>query len=82
MEETITWIEPYDYCYEVPITVDVNVMSSFSEFYIHLLGFVNYKLYSDAGLSYPPLLKTQNEPDHHLDYYEERAIYIWSDWNH
>ena len=40
----------------MPVTVDVNVMSSFSEFYIHLLGFVNYKLYSDAGLSYPPLV--------------------------
>ena len=37
-------------------------MGTFTEFYMGLLKFINYKLYSDLGLSYPmaPLPITNN----------------------
>lgn len=34
--------------------VDINVMRTFTEFYAHLLGFINYKLFSSIGIAYPP----------------------------
>ena len=37
-----------------PADVDFKIMATFLEFYTTLLGFVNYKLYSDLGLIYPP----------------------------
>jgi pescadillo protein len=34
--------------------VDYKIMMSFGEFYEALLRFVNFKLYKDAGMEYPP----------------------------
>jgi pescadillo protein len=36
-------------------------MLTFLEFYHAMLGFVNYKLYSDANYRYPPLLDAKLE---------------------
>lgn len=38
----------------MPIDVDYRVMSTFLDFYITLMKFVNYKLYNMEGLEYPP----------------------------
>jgi pescadillo protein len=38
----------------MPFDIDYNIMMSFGEFYQALLRFVNFKLYKDAGLEYPP----------------------------
>lgn len=38
----------------MPIDVDYRVMSTFLDFYITLIKFVNYKLYVMEGLQYPP----------------------------
>ncbi|KAL6264865.1 hypothetical protein P5V15_005077 [Pogonomyrmex californicus] len=56
--QTITWIVPHHFCFE-PQTkdeVDFKVMSTFVEFYIVMLGFVNYRLYHTLNLHYPPKL--------------------------
>ena len=37
----------------MPFDIDYKVMGTFTEFYMALLKFVNYKLYSDIGLPYP-----------------------------
>jgi hypothetical protein len=37
-------------------------MLSFLELYTNLLKFVNYKLYKDIGLNYPPPLESVDEP--------------------
>jgi len=37
----------------LPFDVDYKVMGTFLEFYIGLLKFVNFKLFSDVGLEYP-----------------------------
>ena len=41
-------------CLQGPADVDFKIMATFLEFYTTLLGFVNYRLYTDLGLIYPP----------------------------
>jgi pescadillo len=54
---------PYKYPPNLPIDVDYRVMSTFLDFYIVLLKFVLYKLYSSQNLQYPPSVKdTTDEP--------------------
>ncbi|XP_032676556.1 pescadillo homolog [Odontomachus brunneus] len=54
--QTITWIVPHHFCFEPQAKneVDFKVMSTFVEFYIVMLGFVNYRLYHSLNLYYPP----------------------------
>ncbi|CAF3891872.1 unnamed protein product [Rotaria sp. Silwood2] len=54
--EIITWIIPHKLGHKNPADVDFKIMATFLEFYTTLLGFVNFKLYSDMGLIYPPKL--------------------------
>jgi pescadillo len=46
---------------QVPPDVDLRVMMTFLELYQTLLGFVFFKLYTDAGLVYPPPLDTKKD---------------------
>ena len=54
--QAITWIVPHHFCFEPQsrAEVDFKVMSTFVEFYITMLGFVNYRLYHTQNLYYPP----------------------------
>ncbi|KAG8921559.1 mRNA-binding ribosome synthesis protein nop7 [Tulasnella sp. 417] len=61
MGETVTWVAPYQFMQKIPMDVDFRVMRSFLEFYKTLLGFVFYKLYTDAGLVYPPPLDLKKD---------------------
>lgn len=61
--ELITWLVPYQFLQNVPIGVDFRVMLTFLEFYQTLLGFVNFKLYSELNLKYPPMSHQQLEDD-------------------
>ncbi|KIO21581.1 hypothetical protein M407DRAFT_80240 [Tulasnella calospora MUT 4182] len=61
MGETVTWVAPYQFMQKIPMDVDFRVMRSFLEFYKTLLGFAFYKLYSDAGLVYPPPLDLKKD---------------------
>ncbi|CAG8703668.1 2605_t:CDS:2, partial [Acaulospora morrowiae] len=54
--QVITWLVPYQFSQRVPDDVDFRVMLTFLEFYQTLIGFVNFKLYTDSNLSYPPKL--------------------------
>ncbi|XP_012152384.2 pescadillo homolog [Megachile rotundata] len=56
--QTITWIVPHHFCFEpqAKLDVDFKIMSTFVEFYITMLGFVNYRLYHTLNLYYPPKL--------------------------
>lgn len=54
--QPVTWIEPYEFKLKVPTNVDLKIMANFLEFYETLLGFVNFKLYHDQNLAYPPKL--------------------------
>ena len=51
----LTWIEPHHRFAQQPtMIVDYRVMLSFLELYEAVLTFVNFKLYHDLGLTYPP----------------------------
>ncbi|OXU26295.1 hypothetical protein TSAR_014005 [Trichomalopsis sarcophagae] len=54
--QTITWIVPHQFGFEPQKKneVDFKIMSTFVEFYIIMLGFVNYRLYHSLNLFYPP----------------------------
>ncbi|PFH54627.1 hypothetical protein AMATHDRAFT_134859 [Amanita thiersii Skay4041] len=56
MDQPVTWLVPYQFTQHIPLDVDVRVMLTFLELYQTLLGFVFYKLYTDADLVYPPPL--------------------------
>jgi pescadillo protein len=47
----------------MPFDIDYNVMDTFLDFYKALIRFVNYKLYNDVGLSYPPERMDQDSKD-------------------
>ncbi|KAI0735268.1 Pescadillo N-terminus-domain-containing protein [Earliella scabrosa] len=60
-DQTVTWLVPYQFTQTIPVDVDVRVMLTFLELYQTLLGFVFFKLYTDAGLVYPPPLDTKKD---------------------
>ncbi|KAG8227097.1 hypothetical protein J437_LFUL007434 [Ladona fulva] len=54
--QTVTWIVPHHFSFKPheKNEVDFSVMSHFVEFYIIMLGFVNFRLYHSLNLIYPP----------------------------
>lgn len=52
--QTVTWLAPHQFAQELPPEVDFRVMLTFLEFYRAMVKFVNYRLYADLGLEYPP----------------------------
>lgn len=63
--QTITWVVPYQFSQDVPTDVDFRVMLTFLEFYRTLVGFVNFKLYNEINMTYPP--KIDETGGFHLD---------------
>ncbi|KAJ6604337.1 Pescadillo N-terminus-domain-containing protein [Mycena vulgaris] len=61
MDQTVTWLVPYQFTQSIPADVDVRVMLTFLELYQTLLGFVYFKLYTDSGLVYPPPLDAKKD---------------------
>jgi len=59
----VTWLAPHQFAQNLPGEVDFRVMLTFLEFYRTLVKFVNFKLYSDLGMAYPP--KRQQKQDEH-----------------
>uniref|UniRef100_A0A0K8TCD2 Pescadillo homolog n=1 Tax=Lygus hesperus TaxID=30085 RepID=A0A0K8TCD2_LYGHE len=63
--QLITWIMPHQFSFE-PQTkedVDFRIMSTFVQFYIVLLGFVNFRLYHVMNLHYPPRVRRVEETE-------------------
>ena len=55
MGQNITWVVPYKFTSKLPFEVDYTVMNTFIEFYMASLKFVNFKLFSDFQMEYPPV---------------------------
>lgn len=72
MGQQVTWIQPYAFNQRLPFDLDYKVIGTFREFYVALLRFINFKLYSDLGLSYPPKLTGLNDEELYLDTNEIR----------
>lgn len=56
--QDITWLVPYKFSQQVPSDVDFRIMLTFLEFHQTFIGFVNYRLYTELGLVYPPKIDT------------------------
>lgn len=54
MGQEITFIVPHKFSFYQQQDIDYSVMRTFTEFYITLLGFANYKLLTSANFHYPP----------------------------
>ncbi|KAK9367752.1 Pescadillo N-terminus-domain-containing protein [Lipomyces kononenkoae] len=52
--QEVVWLVPFKFPQNVPTDVDFRIMSTFLEFYTTLIQFVLYRLYTDAGIVYPP----------------------------
>ncbi|KAH3669073.1 hypothetical protein OGAPHI_001669 [Ogataea philodendri] len=52
--QEVIWLVPFKFPQNIPSDIDFRIMLTFLEFYSTLLHFVLYKLYTDAGLVYPP----------------------------
>jgi pescadillo protein len=59
--QKITWIVPHKFNHDGQSDVDYKVMLTFLDFYQTLAKFVNYKLYHDLGLAYPPQINLDRE---------------------
>eukprot|EP00933_Yihiella_yeosuensis_P012687 TRINITY_DN12170_c0_g2_i1.p1 TRINITY_DN12170_c0_g2~~TRINITY_DN12170_c0_g2_i1.p1 ORF type:complete len:605 (+),score=169.49 TRINITY_DN12170_c0_g2_i1:131-1945(+) len=54
MGQSVTWLAPHQFAQELPPEVDFRVMLTFLEFYRAMLKFINFRLYADMGMEYPP----------------------------
>ncbi|QPG96148.1 mRNA-binding ribosome synthesis protein nop7 [Epichloe festucae Fl1] len=52
--EQVLWLVPYKFNQRIVGDIDFRIMGTFVEFYMTLLGFVNFRLYTSIGLKYPP----------------------------
>ncbi|EPE09570.1 pescadillo [Ophiostoma piceae UAMH 11346] len=52
--EDVMWLVPYKFNQRVVGDIDFRIMGTFIEFYMTLLSFVNFRLYTAVGLKYPP----------------------------
>ncbi|CAG9585245.1 unnamed protein product [Danaus chrysippus] len=73
--QTITWIVPHHFSFKPQNKdeVDFKIMSTFVEFYIMVLGFVNFKLFHSLNLVYPPKLTAGLNSDAEKDLVDEKA---------
>ena len=59
--QDILWLVPYKFVQRITRDVDFRIMGTFVEFYITLLGFVNFRLYTSIGLIYPPKFNASSD---------------------
>lgn len=64
----VTWVVPHSTSgsYKAPQDVDFKIMTTFVEFYVTLMGFVNYKLFQSVNLFYPPRVRPSSKEVPHL----------------
>ncbi|KAL7716730.1 Pescadillo-like protein [Entamoeba marina] len=56
----VNWMVPHQFSIEKNEAVDFKVLHDFLSFYVVLMKFVNYKLYTSVGLVYPPKITIIN----------------------
>ncbi|PAV79646.1 hypothetical protein WR25_08716 [Diploscapter pachys] len=56
--EKITWLVPHERGVPPASRIDISVLVTFAEFYVVMMGFVNFRLYQLLGLYYPPQIQT------------------------
>jgi len=62
MGNEITWLCPFNYPQKLSFEIDYEIMLSFLELYTNLMKFINFKLFKDIGIAYPPPIENIDEP--------------------
>ena len=60
--QKITWLTPFSHPQKLTYEVDYEIMMNFLELYTNLMKFVNFKLFKDIGLQYPPPAENADLP--------------------
>lgn len=63
MGQPVTWIVPHEFTTPVPTDVDFSVMMTFLEFYMTLMRFVNFRLFTRLGWEYPQKFITEESQE-------------------
>lgn len=66
--QDITFIMPHKFSFIQQQDIDYSVMRTFTEFYITLLGFINYKLLTSANFHYPPKVVISQKINDQINY--------------
>ncbi|KAJ3303040.1 mRNA-binding ribosome synthesis protein nop7 [Blyttiomyces sp. JEL0837] len=59
--QDVTWVVPHSFSQDTPPDVDFRIMGTFLELHETLVKFVNYRLYRDLNLAYPPTVDDRRE---------------------
>ena len=59
--QVVTWNTPYNFSQQLPHDVDYRVLLTFLDFYETCIKFINFKLYHDVDLYYPPKIDQNKE---------------------
>ncbi|KCV69114.1 hypothetical protein H696_04530 [Fonticula alba] len=59
--QPVTWVVPYQFTQNPPSQIDFRVMRTFLELHVTMLGFINFKLFHDEGLHYPPVVDVERD---------------------
>lgn len=57
----ITWLVPHSIMQNIPANVDFKIMMTFLQFYETFARFMNFKLYKDEKIAYPPVFGDDDE---------------------
>ena len=57
----ILWLQPHQFNPPRARSVDYRVMKTFLDFYVYLVGFINFRLFQSINLVYPPKLANSDE---------------------
>lgn len=74
MGQQITWISPHPFVVPKMADIDAKVIRSFTEFYIHLLGFVNFRLYKQNSILYPPRVSSDQVNASAAESFDEETL--------
>lgn len=62
--QTITWVIPHAFNLELPLDIDIRVMTTFLELYHSLVSFINFRLFKEIGWGYPSIVMDEdNSPN-------------------
>lgn len=80
--QTITFIVPHKFSFPERSDIDYSVMRTFTEFYINLLGFVNFRLFQSLNIYYPPKLNIDRKCKESDVKYTEGTEFLDRAWEH
>lgn len=74
MGQVVTWISPHPFVVPKLADIDAKVIRTFTEFYVYLLGFVNFRLFKQSNLLYPPKVSMDQVNQMSIEALDEESL--------